>query len=298
MEQVREFLDRNLGWLNITLFEMGNRSVTLGTILYLLLSLVVLVIVSRWTRGWVANRLLGRSQLDQGMRHAIGTLVRYLVLAIGFIIILQTAGIDLTTLNVLAGAVGIGMGLGLQNVANNFISGLIILFERPIKVGDRIEVDDVNGVVTAINTRSTTVVTNNNIAIIIPNAKLITENVINWSYTDDKVRMQVPVGVSYSSDVELVTRLLIEAATSDRDVLAEPRPEVRFLGFGDSSLDFELLVWTSSHIHRPLTLKSTLYYDIFARFRTAGVEIPFPQRDVHVRTVPERWSPAKPDDGE
>lgn len=296
MEQVREFLDRNLGWLNVTLFELGDRSVTLGTILYLLLSLVALILVSRWTRGWVANRLLGRSRLDQGMRHAIGTIVRYLVLAIGFIVILQTAGIDLTTLNVLAGAVGIGVGLGLQNVANNFISGLIILFERPIKVGDRIEVDDVNGLVTAINTRSTTVVTNDNIAIIIPNAKLITENVINWSYTDDKVRMRVPVGVSYSSDVELVTRLLIEAAAADPDVLTDPSPEVRFLGFGDSSLDFELLVWTSSHIHRPLALKSTLYYYIFARFRAEGVEIPFPQRDVHVRTIPERWSPARPDD--
>lgn len=295
MDQVRAFLDRNLGWLNIPLFELGSRSVTLGTILYLLLSLAVLFIVSRWTRGWVANRLLARSRLDLGMRHAVGTIARYLVLVVGFVIILQTAGIDLTTLNVLAGAVGIGVGLGLQNVANNFISGLIILFERPIKVGDRIEVDDVNGVVTAINTRSTTVVTNDNIAIIIPNAKLITENVINWSYTDDKVRVRLPLGVSYASDVTLVTHLVTEAAKANPDVLPEPDPRVRFLGFGNSSLDFELLVWTSSLIHRPLDLRSALYFDILQRFRDNGVEIPFPQRDVHLRTVPERWPPTETD---
>ncbi len=294
MEQVRAFLDRNLGWLNIPLFELGSRSVTLGTILYLLLSLAVLFIVSRWTRGWVATRLLARSRLDPGMRHAVGTIARYLVLVVGFVIILQTAGIDLTTLNVLAGAVGIGVGLGLQNVANNFISGLIILFERPIKVGDRIEVDDVNGLVTAINTRSTTVVTNDNIAIIIPNAKLITENVINWSYTDDKVRVRLPLGVSYASDVTLVTHLVTEAARANPDVLPEPDPRVRFLGFGDSSLDFKLLVWTSSFIHRPLDLRSALYFDILQRFRDNGVEIPFPQRDVHLRTVPDRWPPSEP----
>lgn len=298
MEQIRAFLDRHLGWLNITIFELENRNITLGTILYLLFSFVALVVVSRWIRGWITNRLLSRSRLDQGMRHAIGTIFRYLVLALGLLIILQNAGIDLTTFNVLAGAVGIGVGFGLQNVANNFISGLIILFERPIKVGDRIEVGDVNGLVTAINTRSTTVVTNDNIAIIIPNGKIIMENVINWSYTDDKVRVRIPVGVSYSSNVELVTRVLTDAAGANPDVLSDPEPQVRFLAFGDSSLDFELLVWTRSHIHRPLDLSSALYYDIFRRFRAEGVEIPFPQRDVHLRTIPERLVPTTTTDTE
>lgn len=286
MTSLAEFFQDIRNALDVRLFNLGDTPITLWTVLYLLIALAMLIVVSGWIRRWVTNRLLG-TRLDLGLRMAVGTVARYLILVVGAVIILQTAGIDLTALNVLAGAVGIGVGFGLQNIANNFMSGLIILFERPIKVGDRIEVGEVNGVVQAINTRSTTVVTNDNIAIIIPNAKLIQENVINWSYTDSKIRFHIPVGVSYGSDVRLVERLLLEAGAENEDVLSSPGPMVWFRGFGDSSLDFELRVWTQSLIHRPNELKSALNFAILEKFRGAGVQIPFPQRDVHVRSMPE-----------
>jgi small-conductance mechanosensitive channel len=144
------------------------------------------------------------------------------LILVGILIILQTSGIDLTTLNILAGAVGIGIGFGLQNIANNFISGLIILFERPIKIGDRIEVGEVDGDVVEIGLRSTTVLTNDNIAIIIPNSKFISENVVNWSHNDSKVRFKIPVSVAYGSDVKLVEKLLLEVAEENADVFDYP----------------------------------------------------------------------------
>ena len=269
-------------WLEYELFTLGDATIRLWTVAYLIISFALLVIASGWLRTWISERALRR--YDVGVRQAAGKLIRYVVIALGTVVLLQTAGIDLTALNVLAGAVGIGVGFGLQNIANNFMSGLIILFERPIKVGDRIEVDDVNGVVQGINTRSTTVLTNDNIAIIIPNAKLISENVVNWSYTDDQIRFRIPVGVSYGSDVELVKRLLLEVAAENPDVLEDPEPAVRFLGFGDSALDFQIWVWTSSLIHKPNRLRSDLNFAILKRFREHDVEIPFPQRDLHVRS--------------
>lgn len=155
-------------------------------------------------------------------------------------IIIQTAGIDLTSLNVLAGAIGIGVGFGLQNRISNFISGLIIMFERPIKIGDRIVVDTVEGDVIEIGSRSTVVLTNDNINIIVPNSKFITENVRNWKYNDTKVRFRIPVHVAYGSDVRQVERLLLEVARDEPDVLVDPEPVVRFLAFGENALELEL----------------------------------------------------------
>ncbi len=201
MEPLERFLSGIKEFLNIPIFSLGEFRLTLWTLLYLLILLVLLLYLSGRMRRWITDRLLARTSIPIGRRQAIATIVHYLVVVVGLLIILQTAGIDLTTLNVLAGAIGIGVGFGLQNIANNFISGLIILFERPIKVGDRIEVGDVEGDVTNIGARSTTVVTNDNISIIIPNAKLISENVINWSHNDNKVRFKIPVSVAYGTDV-------------------------------------------------------------------------------------------------
>ncbi len=284
MEAFLNFLDKVKSLLSIPLIKAGNMEITLWTLVYLIVLLFLLFYVSGKLKTLVAERLLVGRVMDIGIRQAIATILRYAVLVVGFVIILQTAGIDLTALNVLAGAVGIGVGFGLQNVISNFISGLIILFERPIKIGDRIEVGNVEGDVSKISTRSTTVVTNDNIAIIVPNSKFITENVINWSYTDATVRFRVPVGISYDSDVRLVKKLLLEVAGKNPDVLEQPVPMVLFMGFGDSALLFELRVWTNTLSHRKNILVSSLNFAIFEIFREHNIEIPFPQRDIHFRS--------------
>lgn len=275
--------------LNKQLFTLGNTPITLLTLIYLLVFSILLLYLSSKLKRVLVNRVLGRTSLDIGAQQAIGTILRYIVVTVGFLVILQTFGIDLTTLNVLAGAIGIGVGFGLQNVANNFISGLIILFERPIKVGDRIEVDDVHGEVRSIGARSTTIRTNDNIAIIVPNSKFISENVINWSFDRGGIRFKIPVGVAYDSDVDLVSKLLMDTASEHDDVATEPPPAVRFLRFDDSSLYFELRVWTRSRIHRPGLLQSDLNFAILRKFRENGVEMPFPQRDVHLDVVGRKF---------
>jgi small-conductance mechanosensitive channel len=198
--------------------------------------------------------------------------------------IFQTVGVNLTTFNVLAGAVGIGIGFGLQTVASNFISGLIILFERPIKVGDRIEVGNIIGDVIRIGARSSIVQTNDNIAIIVPNLKFITENVVNWKYTGEKIRFAIPVSVAYGSDARLVEKLLQEVARENPDVMKDPEPVVRFMEFGDNGLNFELRPWSTTLIHRRGRLVSGLNFAIYDKFTEHGIEFPFPQRDLHIRS--------------
>jgi small-conductance mechanosensitive channel len=183
----------------------------------------------------------------------------------------------------LAGAAGVGIGFGLQNIINNFVSGLIILFERPIKIGDRVDVGSVHGDVVSISARSTTVITNDNIAIIVPNSEFISSKVTNWSYQDRKVRFDIPVGVSYSSELDVVTQLLLEVASQHAGVLATPKSTVLFEEFGDSSLNFTLQVWTRQYAALPRVLRSELNYAIARIFKQNDIEIPFPQRDVHVR---------------
>jgi small-conductance mechanosensitive channel len=269
--------------LNYPLLEIGGSTLTLGTIGYALVLLILLFWIVALIRRWLVNRLLARTQMDAHARHATGTIVGYVLIVAGLMVILQTVGIDLTTLNVLAGAIGVGIGLGLQDVANNFISGLIILFERPIKVGDRIVVGDVEGQVAEIRGRSTTIVTFDNIAIIVPNSKFVTESVINWSYTDPKIRFRVPVGVAYGSDPRRVERALLEAAAEVDDTLKDPEPSVFFKEFGDSSLNFELRAWTTTDRYQRGGFVSQLNFAIHRKLEEHGITVPFPQRDLHVR---------------
>lgn len=282
MEGFYEFADRMRKILEVPLIKLGSTSVTLWTMLYLMLLVVLLFFFTGKLRMWLVGKVFSRTRMEPGVSQATGSIIRYSIIAIGFIIILQTAGIDLTTLNVLAGAVGIGVGIGLQDIVNNFISGLIILFERPVKVGDRIVVGDVEGDVMSIGSRSTTVVTNDNITIIVPNSRFITENVVNWSHNDRKVRFRIPVTVAYGSDVQMVERLLIEAAVENPDILQNPPPGVRLMGFGDHGLDFELRAWSTTLIHRSGLLVSSLNYVIYRKFTDHGIEIPYPRRDVRI----------------
>lgn len=284
METMGEWLDQVRAMLETPLIGAGDSAISLWSILYLVVFLIVLFWAARRLQRWLAERVLLRTGMDAGARQAAGTIARYVLLLVGLLVLVQTAGIDLTTFNVLAGAIGIGVGFGLQNVVSNFIAGLIIMFERPIKVGDRIVVDNVDGDVIEIGARSTTILTNDNITIIVPNSRFITESVVNWQYEDKKVRFKIPVAVAYGSDASKVRDLLLQVASADPEVLEVPEPTVRLLEFGDNGLHFELRAWSSTSVHRRGRLLSSLNFAIYETFNAAGIEFPFPQRDLHIRS--------------
>jgi small-conductance mechanosensitive channel len=251
---------------------------------FLLITLLVSVFwISSRTKRFLFNRYLVKSGLDRSLQYAIAQIISNLVLVIGIFIVLENTGIHLGALTVFAGAVGVGVGFGLQNIASNFISGLVILAERPITIGDRVEVAGVTGQVQQIRGRSTVILTNDNIAMIVPNSKFIDSPVTNWTYADPRVRFRVPIGVAYGSDVNKVRETLIAAGASNPHVLTDPAPSVFLKQFGESSIDFELVVWSSEMSHRPSRFKSDLNFAIEEKLREAGIEIPFPQRDLHIR---------------
>ncbi len=283
MDRISELLQMVYRTLQWPIIKTAETQVTLWSLVYLLTLIVLLLWVARRSQLWLSDGPLLRSRLAPGARQSVGTLARYLMLLIGLLAIVQTAGIDLTTFNVLAGAVGIGVGFGLQNVVSNFIAGIIIMFERPIKVGGRIVVNDVEGNVVEIGARGTTVLNNDNIAVIVPNSKFITENVVNWKYNDDKVRFRIPLSVAYGSDARQVERILLELAGVDTDVLKDPPPVVRFMAFGEDGLQFELRAWSSSLVDRKGKLISQLNFAIYDRFQLEGIAFPFPQRDLHLK---------------
>jgi small-conductance mechanosensitive channel len=287
METIRQAVKAVIEYLNVPLFTVGGETFTTLVILYLALFTFLLFYLTARINKIVAYRILKNTKLDIGVRIAIGSIVKYAVLTIGFVVILQTAGIDLSSITILFGALGVGIGFGLQNITNNFVSGLIILFERPIKVGDRIEVAGISGDVIDISMRATTILTNDNISIIVPNSEFISSTVINWSHTDRNVRFNFPVGVSYREDPCRIRQILLEIALENPGVLKDPKPDVLFTEYGDSALMFNLRIWTNAYIGRPGVLKSQLYYEISRRFREEGVEIPFPQRDIHIKEMPK-----------
>jgi small-conductance mechanosensitive channel len=253
--------------------------------IFLLIALLIAVFwFSSRTKRFLFNRFLVKSGLDRALQYAIAQIVSNLVLIIGIFIVLENTGIHLGALTVFAGAVGVGVGFGLQNIASNFISGLVILAERPITIGDRVEVAGVAGQVQQIRARSTVILTNDNIAMIVPNSKFIDSPVTNWTYTDPRVRFRVPIGIAYGSDVNKVREALIAAGRSVPHVLEDPAPSVFLKQFGQSSMDFELIVWSSEMSHRPSRFKSDLNFAIEEKLREAGIEIPFPQRDLHIRS--------------
>lgn len=283
MDGMTDWIRKIMDALNIPLFKVGDATFTLWMLVYLILATAALAVVASALNKLIAHRLLAKSRLDLGVRVAVGSMVKYLLLVVGFVVILQTAGINLSSLTILLGALGVGIGFGLQNITNNFVSGLIILLERPVKVGDRIEVGDVAGDVVDISMRATTIITNDNISIIVPNSEFISGTVINWSHTDRSVRFNFPVGVAYREDPEVVRKVLLEIALNNPGVLKDPKPDVLFSEFAESAMKFNLRIWTRDYINRPGVLKSQLYYEIARRFREEGIEIPFPQRDVRIR---------------
>ncbi|HEX3817301.1 MAG TPA: mechanosensitive ion channel domain-containing protein [Chthoniobacterales bacterium] len=253
--------------------------------IFLLIALLFFVFwISSRTKRFLFNRFLVHSGLDRSLQYAISQIVSNVILVVGVFIVLQNTGIHLEALTVFAGAVGVGVGFGLQNITSNFISGLVILAERPIAIGDRVQVAGVTGQVRKIRARSTVVVTNDNIATIVPNQKFIDSPVTNWTWGDPKVRFRIPVGVAYGSDMELVRAKLIEVADENPHTLKDPAPNVYFKEFGDSSLNLELVAWSDEMSHRPSRFRSDLNFAIDKKFREAGIEVPFPQRDLNIRS--------------
>ena len=257
-------------------------------LLGMLLLLVAAWLLHRSRARFEAN--LNRRGLHPGAGHAVVTIGTYLFWLVGVLSLLRMAGLDLSPLTVIAGAFSFGVGFGLQTIIQNFVAGVIILLERPIKAGDRIQAGEVVGEVVRISIRSTLIVTNDNIDVIVPNADFISGKITNWTQLNRRVRFSVPVGVAYEANPEEVSALLLDIARQEEGILAEPAPDVLFEAFGDSALQFRLRYWTETFTDQPAVLQSRLNCRILLRLREAGIDIPFPQRVV--RLVPP--APALP----
>nr|WP_321402128.1 mechanosensitive ion channel domain-containing protein [uncultured Desulfobacter sp.] len=264
----------------------------LGAIFAGLVIIFTYALVRIWK--WLfQKKFLSRSGMAQGLQESITTISAYIIWAIGLLIALHVFGLNTASLAVAFGALGIGIGFGLQNIVNNFISGIILLFERPIQVGDDVEVNGTWARVRKINVRSTVVQTYDNASLIIPNADLISNQVTNWSFKDKRIRRKISVGVAYGSDIELVRTILLQIAQDAPNVLRYPRPDVIFTDFGDSALVFVLRLWTD--IDHMLEVDTDVRFRIDKLFRENNIEISFPQRDIHIRSIEgaERFFPAK-----
>jgi len=266
----------------MTGFQIGNFSISFTGIFTGLLLFVIGYFVTRWFQNWLDGSVMARGRVDSGVRNSIRTVVGYLGLAVAALIGISAAGVNLSNLALVAGGLSLGIGFGLQNVVQNFVSGLILLVERPIKVGDWVEAGGVAGIVKKISVRATEVETFQRQSIIVPNSSLINDNVANWTHRNKLGRIDIPVGVAYGSDPRKVHEILMEIGRSHPQVLKNPEPFVAFKGFGDSSLDFELRVFLAD-IYSLAVIQNDLRFAIFEKFAEEKIEIPFPQRDINLR---------------
>ena len=272
-------------FLSFRLFKIGENSLTVSSILVFLAILATTWIAARIARKLIAERLLARTNLEIGARYSVGRVLGYLIWFAGGMLAVNALGINATSLAAFGAALGVGLGFGLQDIVKNFVAGIIVLLERPIMVGDRIEIDKLNGDVVEIRTRSTVIRTNDEVFLIVPNSKFITDTVTNWSFRSNRIRFRVPIGVASDSHPREVESALIAAAVRCDGVLPDPAPSVFFRGFGDSTLDFELLCWTSQMLHKRPAFVSELNYAIWEELARRKIEIPNPQRDLHIRSA-------------
>jgi small-conductance mechanosensitive channel len=257
-----------------TFFKVGALAITPLFFLKMIVFLVLLVFLSKVVQRVLITRVLTHLSLADSLKFAIGRFATYFLVLGGIFIGLQSLGVNLSSLVVFGGAVGVGVGLGLQNVVSNFVAGLILLIEQPIRLGDRVETGGTVGDVIRIAARSTWVRTNDNVVKIVPNNEFINNAVTNWTANDPNVRIHLAVGVGYSSDPEIVRTLLLAAAAEHPQVLKDPKPTVLFTDYGDNSINFDLLVWTSELSHLPLKLKSDLYFSLFKVFTETASNYP------------------------
>jgi potassium efflux system protein len=267
-------------------FDLGAQRISVG--------LVVAsagIFYGSFLASWILQKLLmdevlARRRVQWGVRVSITRLVHYVIISAGFLVAISTLGIEVTKFTIVLGALGVGIGFGLQGIVNNFVSGLILLFERPVRVGDWVEIDGNWSEIKRIGLRATTVQTFDQADVIVPNADLVNNAVTNWTLSNRQARLIIPVGVAYGSDVPLVVETLMACAKENPKVVNVPEPQVLFLSFGESSLDFELRVWLFD-IGERLKVRSELHQEIDRRFREAKIEIAFPQRDLRLRSVDE-----------
>ena len=261
--------------------------VTALTLLKGIIAILLLIPLTAWLLRSTEKKVARMNNVSPALRVLTVKLVKALVVVAAVLFALSSIGVNLSTFAVLGGAVGLGLGFGFQKVVSNLISGVILLSDKSIKPGDVIQVDDTYGWINTLGARYTSIITRDGTEHLIPNEMMITEKVVNWSFSDDNVRIKIPFGVSYSSDIHKVMDIALEAAKAQKRVLLDPPPVVRMMGFGDNSVDFELRVWIRDPAAGVNNLRSDLYVALWDAFREHCIEIPFPQRDLHIRdTVP------------
>jgi potassium efflux system protein len=286
-------------WVGVSLsakFVAGGLEVSLGDVLGFVLTLWLSMLIARLLRFALEEDILPRTRLARGVPHTISLLLSYSVVLLGFIVAVAVAGIDMGRFALMVSALGVGIGIGLQDVVNNFVSGLILLFERPIQVGDTVELTECQGMIKRIGLRSSTVRTWDGAEVIIPNSRFVTNEFTNWTLSDPQRRMHIPVGVEYGTEPERVLEILMRVATENPEVMETPEPAALFTGFGDSSLDFLLRAWTESNSWRKTM--SDMSIEIHHALAEADITVPFPQRDLHLMNVPDGMFDRKGSDRE
>jgi potassium efflux system protein len=279
----KDFTTTTLTWFFNLAFAVGSLTFSIKGLLLAVIIICLTQVATRLGQNVLREKILDSRDLERGLRDSIVTITTYVVWSLGLLLTLGVLGVNATSLAVVAGALSIGIGFGLQNIFNNFISGLILLFERPIQVGDYVEVNGLWAEVKQINVRATIVQTFDNASVIIPNSDFISQQVTNWSFKDPRMRRQVDVGVAYGSDIELVRKTLLEIAAQTPQILKYPRPDVLFMDHADSALLFRLRFWT--HVDNYWSTTTDVRFELDRRFRELGIEIAFPQRDLHIRSV-------------
>lgn len=282
-----------LGWLtpvqaalDQVAFKIGSARFSLLSIIKLGLVLAIFVTAANWVSRQLETMTSKSTQMSSGMRVGLIKFTKVVLYTVAILVSLDSVGIDLTTLAVFGGALGVGLGFGLQRIASNFISGFILLFDRSIKPGDVISIGTRFGWVQELHARYIVVRDRDGVETLIPNENLITSEVINWSYSDRLVRMKIPVQISYENDPQVAMQILVEAGKENSRVLSDPEPQARIIEFGDNGIGLELRIWFTDPEQGMTNLKSDIYLAIWKRFKESGITIPFPQRDVHIVSQP------------
>jgi len=284
--ELNELIEKIAKVFEFTIFEINQTPITILSIFMFLLVLSIFLITSKTLKRFILKPIFLRMEMEPGTRYTMTRTIHYVIMVIGAIVSFQFIGIDLSGLAVIFGLLSVGIGFGLQNITSNFISGLILLFERPIQIGDRITVGETEGDVQAINMRATLLKSVNNISVIVPNSEFVSSRVINWSHGDSRIRVDIEVGVSYNSVLEDVLTALEAVAEDHPQVLKNPKHDVLFKSFGDSSWNLLLRVWINDPQLHPI-IRSDINKSIVKKFREMNIEIPFPQRDLHIKSQAE-----------
>jgi small-conductance mechanosensitive channel len=282
--RVSDYIFEKIGGFLTYKFNIFSASFSLDSILILFFVIYISILFANLIRVLLEDDILNRFSFSKGIPHSISMLVKYILVTAGFFLAIKAAGVPIDKIAIILGAMSVGIGFGLQNIFNNLVSGLILLFERPIQLGDTVQVGQLTGNVKSIGLRSSNVTTFEGAEVIVPNGQLVSNEVINWTLSDQKRRIEIIIGVSYKSDPELVYRLLSEILNNHTELVRDPEPLVFFDGLGESSLDFTLLFWIGDYIHNR-RIRSEILFSVFRVFKENNIEIPFPQHDIHLRTV-------------